>query len=367
MAVQTSQSFPVEYSRPPASVVLGDAEAPDGTPATVMQTSPSASDATITSVAGPGWNTLRPADLTPSSRGTDAGHQGFPAPPRASACPTIQAGVLGNLRYTLLVSADPHDQVALGLDEEHQRMASSHQASNFRDALRIIRLPNARIHELNPAIREHRPTIIHFSGHGSRGGICLVDENGGTQLVDTEALGNLLHQATRDLGLRAVVMNVCFSGHQAYHNARAVPYVVAMDGEISDKAAVDFSRALYRELGDGIEFQQAFEAAVVGARLCGPQAGRFKPFLIRSDDQLLMTLLGEFDFTLADCSEAIAATGRRTVEDAVAWIRANRRFDVEETRHMEGWFGKHRIGGVLVCTLVGAASTLVWLVRYRLA
>ena len=62
-------------------------------------------------------------------------------------------------------------------------------------------------------------------------------------------------------------MNACYTETQAQLIADAVGSVVAMEGPVSDRGAIDFARAFYGTLGDGYSFDKAFQFALAEAGL----------------------------------------------------------------------------------------------------
>jgi hypothetical protein len=221
----------------------------------------------------------------------------------------------------LIVTADPRDRMALQLDEEHNRIDQAIQSSNHGREFTIHRLPNARPEALNPAIRRWRPTIIHFSGHGSCDGLCFVDAIGNAKIIDPEALGRVLGDASRMYGLRTVVMNACFSELQGQHIADGVGHLVAFRDEVSDSSALNFSREFYSALGDGLVVRDAFTAAISGTSLFGAESESFQPVLLQKD-ALILDLL-EMGFSRSLSEKALAASARRGLVDAITWLEQN--------------------------------------------
>jgi hypothetical protein len=109
-------------------------------------------------------------------------------------------------------------------------------------------------------------------------GICVEDQNGEEQTIDIEQLAGVLRLA-RSLGLKGVVMNACYSETQAEVIAHAVGSVVAMEGLVSDRGAIEFTRAFYGCLGDGLPFDRAYEWALAEAGL-NNAIGQLRPHLI---------------------------------------------------------------------------------------
>lgn len=106
--------------------------------------------------------------------------------------------------------------------------------------------------------------VVHFSGHGSRGGIAVWDHDGdGSRIVSGDALGDCFqrHQLT------LVVLNSCYSEPQAdtilsaisARNGRGA--VVGTSHAVGDEAAYLFSVTLYQQLAGGRSIRDAFWAA----------------------------------------------------------------------------------------------------------
>src|SRR5262249_6909368 len=115
--------------------------------------------------------------------------------------------------------------------------------------------------------------VFHFIGHGAfhaqvdEGMLALADSQGKTQLLPGSHLGRLLANGS----LRLVVLNACegakgsasdlFSSTGAALVRREIPAVVAMQAEISDGAALEFTRTFYKALAAGIPVDAALAEA----------------------------------------------------------------------------------------------------------
>jgi CHAT domain-containing protein len=123
--------------------------------------------------------------------------------------------------------------------------------------------------------REDDWHILHFIGHGGfdpeteEGAIALADEVGRKDLLRATSLARLLDD---HYPLRLVFLNSCegargsesdaFSSTAATLVRRGVPAVVAMQYEVTDEAAIEFSRDFYEAVSDGLPV----DAAVAEAR-----------------------------------------------------------------------------------------------------
>src|SRR5215203_4025356 len=117
--------------------------------------------------------------------------------------------------------------------------------------------------------------IFHFVGHGGfdaateEGAIALSNEVGHMHLLRARSLAELLDD---HYPLRLVFLNSCegargsesdaFSSTAATLVRRGVPAVVAMQYEVTDRAAIEFSRDFYEALADSLPV----DAAVTEAR-----------------------------------------------------------------------------------------------------
>jgi hypothetical protein len=181
-----------------------------------------------------------------------------------------------------LVLADPRNEKRLALLDELQRLTESLAATAFRDTFQLQLLANARPDNFAVSLSRMRPTIVHFSGHGSNDGLLFSDPSGRSVNILPDRLARLLTLARRD-GLKAVVMNACYTAKQTKTISTAVQdVVVVMDGELSDAAATQFSADFYAQPGNGRSFKQAFEWAR-DADLTG--AGGVDAHLISTQDE----------------------------------------------------------------------------------
>jgi hypothetical protein len=67
----------------------------------------------------------------------------------------------------LFFSANPTGTSKLQLDEEVRQITLKIRSSEHRDVLELIPRMAARPDDILQALLEHKPHIVHFSGHGS--------------------------------------------------------------------------------------------------------------------------------------------------------------------------------------------------------
>lgn len=122
--------------------------------------------------------------------------------------------------------------------------------------------------DFQQALLEHKPHIVHFSGHGSSGAEIIVhDKDGRPQPVSKEALIDLFR--TLKDNIRVVVLNACWTRAQAEEIAKTIDFTIGMNRPISDGAAIVFSRSFYQAHGFGRTMQEAFDLAKIALRLEG--------------------------------------------------------------------------------------------------
>ena len=161
-------------------------------------------------------------------------------------------------KKVLFLASNPAQTQPLKLDEEIRSIDEKIRASEYRDNLQLIAHFATRADDLQQKLLENRPTIVHFSGHGSKEGeIVLMDNNRQPKTVSAAAL-KLLFTTLKD-NVRVVVLNACYSKKQASVISEVIDFVVGMNISISDDAAILFAASFYRAIGFGRTIQEAFE------------------------------------------------------------------------------------------------------------
>lgn len=158
----------------------------------------------------------------------------------------------------LFLASNPTDTRRLRLDVEIREITEKIRASDGRDSVELISRWAVRPDDLIQALNEHRPHIVHFSGHGSPSdGIILEDNDGNSKPVNKEALRTLFH--TLSDNVRVVLLNACFSQVQANAITETIDCAIGTSRAIGDPAAITFSASFYRAIGFGRSVQEAFD------------------------------------------------------------------------------------------------------------
>ena len=166
----------------------------------------------------------------------------------------------------LFLASNPKDVTSLNLDEEIRSITTKIRASEHRDALDLISRWAVRPDDLLQELNAHKPTVVHFSGHGSSSGeLVLMDDLRQAKTVSPNAL-KALFSTLRD-NVRLVVLNACYSNTQAEAIAQVIDCVIGMNTSIGDNAAITFAASLYRAIGFGRSVKESFEQGKVSLML----------------------------------------------------------------------------------------------------
>jgi len=178
------------------------------------------------------------------------------------------------LRILVMVSC-PGDYPPLDMDREEEKICTALGELERRGVVEIQFLKEATLSALQDRLREADFHIFHFIGHGGfdertdEGALVLEGEAGKGSFVGGKHLGRLLRD---HFPMRLAVLNACegavtssadpFAGVATALVRAGLPAVVAMQFEISDRAAIIFSREFYSALADNYPV----DAAVAEAR-----------------------------------------------------------------------------------------------------
>lgn len=167
----------------------------------------------------------------------------------------------------LVFSANPAGTARLDLGRELREIKAALRRSELRGRFRLEQIEAVRPADLRRALLDERPAFVHFCGHADQGGIQLEDDHGEVKEVSGEALVELFRLFAKDI--RCVLLNACWSEHQAQAIAAHIPYVIGMNQPISDRAAVDFAIGFFDALGSGEDVQVAYRFGCNSIRLEG--------------------------------------------------------------------------------------------------
>lgn len=178
----------------------------------------------------------------------------------------------------LFLSASPDEVTTLRTDREVRDIQEALRQSEFRDRFELKQEPAVRISDVQRCLLQHRPDILHFSGHGDeRGAILLEGRNGNLCPLlsgDLAALLSVLKDRTR-----CVVLNSCYSAQEVEPIADVIASVIARPDAVTDSAAILFSTYFYQALAFGRSVRAAFDLGCLQLRMEGWDDGA-KPLLL---------------------------------------------------------------------------------------
>jgi hypothetical protein len=162
----------------------------------------------------------------------------------------------------LFLASNPKGTTPLELDREIREITEKIRAAEYRDSIDLISAWAVRPDDLLQLLNQHKPQIVHFSGHGSESGeIILVDSRGEKKPVNPVAIKALFQ--TLKANIRVVILNACYSKIQAEAITQVIDCAIGMNDAIGDEAAIAFAASFYRAIGFGLSIKQAFDQGIV--------------------------------------------------------------------------------------------------------
>ena len=178
------------------------------------------------------------------------------------AQPVQPLTVQGPIQMLAMISS-PSDHPPLNIEQEWQHLSQALAPLEATGSLTVTRLSTASLEELRHATMVDDFHVFHYIGHGGldrqtgEGLLVLTGSDGRSQL----ATGPELFVMLANSPIRLAVLNSClgarisavdpFAGTAASLVHQGIPAVVAMQFEISDYAAIAFSRTFYEAIAYG--------------------------------------------------------------------------------------------------------------------
>lgn len=155
----------------------------------------------------------------------------------------------------LFLAATPIDQSHLHVRQEFDELRRVLDSAEHSRRFELIQEFAAAADQLQDLLFRHRPHIVHFSGHGTAGGLVFEGADGSSHLVAPQTLRDLF--ANFQQQVRCVVLNACYSETQATAIATVIDSVVGMGDALTDDAALAFAVAFHRALANGTTLADA--------------------------------------------------------------------------------------------------------------
>ncbi|MEM9218661.1 MAG: CHAT domain-containing protein [Cyanobacteria bacterium P01_F01_bin.150] len=203
--------------------------------------------------------------------------------------PPVASDSVSNLHTQttiLILAANPKGTSPLRLGEEVRDIENGLRRAQQRDRFHIEQRWATRPRDVQEAMLDVNPQIVHFCGHGAGDeGLVLENQTGKSQPVSGPALAGLFKLFSDQVS--CVLLNACHSQVQAESIAQHIPHVIGMSQEIGDRMAVEYAIAFYKALGAGRTVQFAHDLGCNAIELAG-LSGSLIPTLLQqgsSDNQ----------------------------------------------------------------------------------
>ncbi|HEX7837219.1 MAG TPA: hypothetical protein VF469_07130, partial [Kofleriaceae bacterium] len=152
-------------------------------------------------------------------------------------------------KHTILfLAANPHGTDRRALDQEASAIRKELKRSGYRERFELVTRWAAEPLDLLRELRERKPAVVHFSGHGSQAGLAFQTAGGDAQMVSPAAIAETFGAAGSSVKL--VVLSACYSDGPADALLAHVDCVVGMSGALHDDMARAFAIGFYGALGE---------------------------------------------------------------------------------------------------------------------
>ncbi|MGB3790652.1 MAG: hypothetical protein WA949_21775 [Phormidesmis sp.] len=172
------------------------------------------------------------------------------------------------IKRILILSANPKSTSQLSLDREVRDIAEGLKRSQRRDLFQLEQRWAVRPRDIQRALLEISPHVVHFSGHGAeKEGLIFEDESGSVKMIGGPAIAGLFKLFSDSV--ECVLLNRCYTQVQAEAIAQHIPYTTGTRQAISDQAAVEFAVGFYDALGADRSVEFAYKLACSAIELSG--------------------------------------------------------------------------------------------------
>lgn len=182
------------------------------------------------------------------------------------------------MKRVLILAANPRNTSLGRLEREVREIDEGMRRAKLRDDFELRQRWAVRPRDVQRAVLDERPNIVHFCGDGAGNptglrasepgrGLILEDEAGQEKLVAAAALAGLFELFSDTV--ECVLLNACYSEVQAKEISKHIPFVIGMSEAIAPAAALAFAVGFYDALGAGESIKFAFRSACVAIQMEG--------------------------------------------------------------------------------------------------
>ena len=190
----------------------------------------------------------------------------------------------------LFLAANPVGSSQSRLEQEARDISDGLLRARHRDRFKFEQRWAVRPRDIQLALLECNPQIVHFAGHRKQDkileqketitqefateteteqeeGLVFEDDTGHIHLIPANALADLFKLFSEQVN--CVLLNGCYTEEQAKVIAQHIPYVIGMKQSITDKAALDFALGFYDALGSGRSMEFAYNLGCSAIQMAG--------------------------------------------------------------------------------------------------
>lgn len=161
----------------------------------------------------------------------------------------------------LVIASNPDGTDPLKLDKEIEAIRTALRGSKHREQIRLEPVLSSKQQKILDAVLDHRPTVVQFSGHGTKTSKLVFETDGGQpHLVEADVLGPFFQVFSEHV--RCVVLNACYTLELATAIGEHVDYVIGVEKGLPDPVAIQFAATFYSALGGGQTIENAYALGV---------------------------------------------------------------------------------------------------------
>ncbi len=209
----------------------------------------------------------------------------------------------------LILAANPELTSSLRLDKEICEIDKGLTRAKHRDKFEFRQKLAVGIREIQQALVEYEPHIVHFIGHGEKEGLLVEGKQGEVIQVPPEALAGLFELCSAHV--ECVILSACYSVYQAESINRHIDYVIGMKKVISNEAAIEFAVGFYNALGAGKSIEESFKFGQIAIRLVPDLPEHLTPILIKREELEILNIQLRIQHT-GDCFDVKVSSDKTT-------------------------------------------------------